>query len=104
MTPHKIVVLAIGLGLATPALAEEVTFTLANQTGTELTEFYASPVGNDNWEENMLASGGLAAGASGQVTISKASGCDYDLRMVFADGDVLQDNADICTIGTYSVQ
>jgi hypothetical protein len=104
MTLRMILAIATASALASPALADDVTFTLANLTGTELTEFYASPVGNDNWEENMLAAGGLAAGASGQVTIGAAQGCAYDLRMVFGDGDVLQDNADICTVGTYTVQ
>lgn len=87
-----------------PAWADDVAFTLQNASASDLTEFYASPVGNANWEENILSSGALAAGASGEVKISNVQGCDYDLRMVFADGDVLEDSSNICETGTYTVQ
>ena len=100
------ILMVAGLTLALPglALADDVSFTLSNQTGSELTEFYASPVGSDNWEENILAGGALAAGSEGQVQIAGASGCDYDLRMVFADGDVVEDSSNICDTATYTIQ
>ncbi|WP_151720570.1 hypothetical protein [Gemmobacter serpentinus] len=104
MTLRMILAIATASGLAAPAFADDLSFTLSNLTATELTEFYASPVGNDNWEENILAGNGLAAGGSGEVVIAGAQGCAYDLRMVFADGDVLQDNTDICATGTYTIQ
>ena len=87
-----------------PALADDVTFTLSNMSSADLIEFYASPVGNDNWEENILGGGVLSAGASGEVTINGAQGCDYDLRMVFADGDVVEDSSNICDTATYTIQ
>lgn len=89
---------------ATPVLAQDLTFTLANHSGADLTEFYASPVGVDSWEENILGGAVLASGASGQVAISGAAGCDYDLRMVFADGDVLEDSGNLCETGSYTIQ
>lgn len=105
MSFRVVSVLALALAAAPmPLLAENLTFTLANLSSADLTEFYASPVGVDSWEENILSGGALAAGNSGQVTISGAQGCNYDLRMVFADGDVLEDSSNICDAGTYTIQ
>ncbi len=89
---------------AHPALADDVSFTLSNLANADLTELYASPVGNDNWDANILGGVALVAGASGEVTIPDAQGCAYDLRMVFADGDVLEGASDICETGTYTIQ
>ncbi|MDP4033245.1 MAG: hypothetical protein Q8P60_10410 [Pseudorhodobacter sp.] len=94
----------LGAVVALPAFAEDLVFTLSNRTTSDLTEFYASPVGVDNWEEDILGDQSLAAGASGEVTISDSrSNCEYDLRMVFADGDVLEDTADLCDTGSYTI-
>lgn len=93
------------IGVSAPVLAEDLSFTLSNLTGVDLVEFYASPVGVDNWEENILAGQVLTAGASGQVNIADGRDvCDYDLRMVFADGDVLEDSGNLCDTGSYTIQ
>ncbi|RID92353.1 hypothetical protein D2N39_06790 [Gemmobacter lutimaris] len=91
-------------GMALPAAAESLSFTLSNQSNADLTEFYASPVGTDSWEENILSTGALPAGASGDITIAEAKGCEYDFRMVFADGDVLEDRSNVCDSGAYTIQ
>lgn len=90
--------------LAGPALAGDLSFKLSNNSGVDLTEFYASPVGVDNWESNILNGAVLAAGASGQVTITNSGDvCDYDLRMVFADGDALEAKGNLCDTGSYTI-
>ena len=33
-----------------------------------------------------------------------AAVCAYDLRMVFSDGDVLEDSTDLCQASVYTVQ
>lgn len=95
---------AMILGLASPALAEDVSFSLSNMTAADLTEFYATPVGHENWEQNLLVTPSLGAGTAAQVTIVNAQGCDYDLRMVFADGDVLEGASNICETTDYTIQ
>lgn len=101
---RMILSLAMMLGLASPALAEDVSFSLTNMSGADLTEFYATPVGHENWEQNLLGQPALGAGSAAQVTIVNAQGCDYDLRMVFADGDVLEGASDICETTDYTIQ
>lgn len=92
------------VGVSAPAFAEDLTFTLSNLSTADLTEFYASPVGVDNWEENILGSGVLTAGSSGDVSIADGRDvCAYDLRMVFADGDVIEDSGNLCETGSYTI-
>lgn len=88
---------------AMPALAEDVSIGVENLSSSDLVEFFASPVGNDNWGGNVLGAAPIAAGATVAVTIRETRGCEYDLRMVFADGDVLEDKSDICVAATYTI-
>ncbi|HEX9857646.1 MAG TPA: hypothetical protein VGA75_04765 [Paracoccaceae bacterium] len=90
--------------MAAPAFAEDLAFTLSNNSGVDLVEFYASPVGVANWEEDILGGAVLTSGASGEVTIADGRDvCDYDLRMVFADGDVLEETGNLCETGSYTI-
>lgn len=104
MALRMILPVAMSLGFASPALADDISFSLSNMTGADLTEFYATPVGNENWEQNLLGMPSLAAGSASEVTIVNAQGCDYDLRMVFADGDVLEGASNICETTDYVIQ
>ena len=96
--------LAIAAGMvAVPAMAEDVTLTIENMSGADLTEVYASPVGTESWGANLLGAM-IVAASNGPVTIAGTQGCAYDLRMVFTDGDVLEDSADICANASYTIQ
>ncbi len=104
MTLRMILSVATLAGLASPALADDISFSLSNLTGADLTEFYATPVGHENWEQNILGMPALTAGNAAQVTIANTQGCDYDLRMVFADGDALEGKSNICEATEYLIQ
>ena len=97
-----LIAMAAGV-IAVPAMAEDVTLTIENMSGADLTEFYASPVGTESWGANLLGAM-IVAASNGPVTIAGTQGCAYDLRMVFADGDVLEDSADICANASYTIQ
>ncbi|MEZ5750783.1 MAG: hypothetical protein R3D60_02070 [Paracoccaceae bacterium] len=88
---------------AVPAFAGDVSFTLNNATTVDLMEFYASPSSVDDWEEDILGENILAAGASVEVVIADDRGCEYDIKAVFADGDEVVDQIDICTAGEYTI-
>jgi hypothetical protein len=93
------------LALATTASAEDLVFTLNNNTDYTLMEFYASPTDVSNWEEDILGADVLGTGQSVQITIADGrSTCDYDLRMVFDDGDIVEDAANLCETGSYTVE
>ena len=96
---------SFGLVLATaPAFAEDLVFTLTNDSGFNLHEFYASPANTDEWGDDILGADLLETGMHGEVTIADGSDqCDYDLRMVFSDADTLEDTVNLCEMGSYTI-
>lgn len=96
--------------LVVPAKAqtEDLVFTLTNGTSSMLTEFYVSPVGVRNWEEDILDVDMLAPGESVEITIADGrSVCDYDMRFEFDadfDLDTTEDTQDLCELGEYIVR
>lgn len=92
--------------LATPAaaLAEDLTFMLDNQSSTAVLELYASPSNVRSWEDDILGEDILPSGEAVRVTIADGrSQCEYDLRLVFDDGEALEDTTDLCETGSYTV-
>ncbi len=76
------------------AFAEDVKFTLANESDYQIDEFYASAANDDQWGEDILGQDVLEGGQSGTVTIADGSDqCEYDLKAIDEDGTehVLED-------------
>jgi len=106
MKHKRIAALAALLTGATtlPLLAEDLVFMLDNKSSYDIHEFYASPTNVDDWEEDILGSDILPAGDAVRVTIADGRDvCNYDLRVVFGDGDVLEDESNLCETGSYTV-
>lgn len=92
---------------STSAHAEDLTFTLKNGTGSTLTHFYSSPVGVNDWEEDVFGADVLEPGESMDITIADGrTVCKYDMRFEFAEGsnlDTTEDTQDLCELGSYTI-
>jgi hypothetical protein len=89
---------------ATPAFCEDLIFTLVNESSHTIVEMYVSPVGEDQWGENILMVEGVEPGVSGDVTIADGlEVCDYDLRFVTDEGDEATQQQNLCDISTFAV-
>lgn len=91
---------------AAPALAQDVSYELVNQTGLTLMELHASPTsaGELGGGDDILGAGVLAPGESSAVTIAAPEGeCSYDFRSVFEDGSEIVETHDICAVPSYTV-
>lgn len=88
-----------------PAAAEDLDFMLRNASSYDVIEFYASPSDVAEWEEDILGLDILSSGDEVEVTIADGrSQCEYDLRFVFEDGDVVERGAvDLCETGSYTL-
>ncbi|TAF10992.1 MAG: hypothetical protein EAZ77_02090 [Nostocales cyanobacterium] len=72
-------------------LAEDITFLLENKTSANMTEFYASPTGVKNWENDILGKDILPSGESVEININDdRKNCNYDFQAKFADGDLVE--------------
>lgn len=100
----RIAFAAIATLIATPTLAEDLVFTLVNDSSHSITEMYVSPVGEDQWGENILMVDAVDPGVSGDVTIADGlEVCDYDLRFVTAEGAEAEQTQNLCDMGTFTV-
>ena len=72
------------LGSALPAAAEDIYFTLYNESSRSLHYFYASPSVSTSWGPDLLRGGHtLRAGYNGTVTIADGSTeCYYDFKFI----------------------
>ena len=88
------------------AQAEDLVFTLKNGTNSILNAFYASPVGTDNWEEDVFGTDALAPGDSFRITIKDGRrACEYDMRFEFQGDDLedMEDTQNLCELGEYEI-
>lgn len=104
MLDHKrLLSIAVAAGMvASPVLAQDLQFTIVNQSGHAILEVSAAPATTEQWER--LGMEALENGYAGNIVIAGgAAQCDYDLRMVFDDGVLLEDAVNICDMGTYTI-
>ncbi|NKN36635.1 DUF3108 domain-containing protein [Agrobacterium sp. a22-2] len=89
------------------AQAEDLVFTLKNNTKSTLTHFYTSPVGVDDWEGDVFGSQVLEPGETIELTIADGrTVCEYDMRMEFegsATLDTTEDTQNLCEMGSYTI-
>ena len=109
---HTLLKVAVASVLAVSALpavaqADDLVFTLKNGTKSVLTNFYASPVGVDKWEEDIFGRDTLSPGETMQITIADGRrACDYDMRFEFeenSDLDTTTDTQNLCELGEYTI-
>ncbi|BBE72616.1 hypothetical protein [Oharaeibacter diazotrophicus] len=99
------VAVAVLVVSAVPAVALDRHVKIVNKTDFSIVEFYASSVGQDNWEENILGNDEVPPGGNVNVNIDDGTGyCKYDLKVVFSDGDEVVKNAmNVCEVGTFTI-
>ena len=90
--------------LAAPAMADDLNFLFENASSFTIVELYASPSNVNQWEDDILGLDILSAGESARVTIQDGRrACEYDLKIVFEDGDEITDTTDLCETESYRV-
>lgn len=98
------ILVACAVLAAGPALAEDLVFTLVNNSSHAIVEMNVSSVDEENWGENILMVDAIAPGTQGEVTIADGlTVCDYDLRFVTDTGIEATKTQDLCEINTFTV-
>ena len=79
---------------------------IENISGKSLFAFFASPVSESNWQEDLLGEHVfLSRGQSVTANIDKGTNdCHYDLKAVMEDGrEVIRNNVDVCTVSKWTI-
>ena len=101
---HLPLVAAAALLGAAPAVAENLVFAFNNESSFTIVELYASPADVGDWEDDILGREILEPGETARITVRDGrQACEYDLRIVFEDGDEITDTADLCETESYTV-
>ncbi|MCW1917272.1 hypothetical protein NX862_00735 [Rhodobacter sp. KR11] len=89
---------------ATPVMAEDLEFTLINNSSLKLVEMYVSPHEAEEWGENILAVPAVEPGTQGQISIADGEEvCDYDLRFVMDNGNDVSGTQNLCELATFTL-
>jgi len=96
----KLMIGAVLLAAATPAVAEDWDFVLVNKTGKTVKTIELSDTGKAAWVAERLEEGRVndpvRSGASHTVHFDKTS-CKVDVRLTFADGgQTVWSNFNVC--------
>jgi hypothetical protein len=88
---------------AQAAHAEDLIFTLYNNSSRVLTEFHVEPTTSKTWGEDILTSD-IAPGESATVTIADGkTTCMYGIRGAFKDGSLVErESLNLCELGSYT--
>jgi hypothetical protein len=90
--------MALLLVVSSPAYAEDLDFTLVNDTGVTIAELFVSPVKVKDWQENILDVDMLEDGEEAEVSFSRDEDtCVWDLMIKDTEGtSVTWKNIDLC--------
>jgi hypothetical protein len=90
-------------GPAGSAMAYNRHVHIHNNASVTLNEFYASNVGTDNYEENILHGDVIRPGESWDINIDDGTGyCKYDFMAKFVDDtQAKKDNVNVCEVADF---
>lgn len=102
----KFAYLPLAALFATAALpaAADLAYEVVNDTDLTLMEFYASPVSDNSWGEDLLTVHVLRPRQAETFIIDAGRQCDYALRFIFEDGQELVDTANLCEATNYTLE
>lgn len=85
------------------AAALDRTVTVINETTYAIVNFYASNVGADDWQEDILGADIIYPGEAWDINFDDGTGyCMFDFLAIFDDGEELvHERVNICEISTY---
>ena len=91
--------------LPSAALAEDLVFTLTNNSSFAVKSLFTSPTDVENWEEDVFGEQYLPAGNFVDVTIGDGrEQCVYDMKFVLEDdSEFVEQGVDLCELGEYTL-
>jgi hypothetical protein len=94
---------ALALSALSPVSADEnKRVKIINETTHNIVQFYASRVGTNDWEEDILDVDILPPGDAVTISFANSDFCLYDFKAVFDDNDTLVRNRiNVCEAEIY---
>ncbi len=98
---------ALALFASAPSMASDLVIKIKNGTKSVLTKVYVSPVGVDDWEEDVLGTDVLGPGETLRITLGGGRKvCNFDMKFEFSEDsnlDTTTDTQNLCKLETYTL-
>jgi hypothetical protein len=89
---------------AAPALAEDLVFTLINNSTQPLANLFVSLPEAAEWGDDILGVETLGVGETGTVTLTGGKEiCKFDLQFVMENEAMIEGTADLCETNTFTL-
>jgi hypothetical protein len=94
----------LAASVAAPAFAEDLQFTLINNSASAIVEMYLSPHEQNTWGDNILSVPSVASGTQGAISVTDGETvCDYDIKVVLEGGASGESTQNLCELSTFTV-
>ena len=78
---------------------------LVNNSSQVITHFYASNVGANDWQEDILGRSTLRPGQQARINLNDGTGyCRFDFRTVTQSGEeIVRRGVNVCAVSSYTL-
>jgi len=97
---------AVALMFGTSAVAQDVAFSLTNNSTATMIELRVGESSNDTWDVDILDGEEIGPGETAEISVEDdLEDCEYDLQAVYDDGDTEEVfNVDLCELNDLDVE
>jgi hypothetical protein len=97
---------AVALMFGTNAVAQDVAFSLTNNSTATMIELRVGESSNDTWDVDILDGEEIGPGETADISVEDdLEDCEYDLQAVYDDGDTEEVfNVDLCELNDLDVE
>ncbi len=97
---------AVALMFGTNAVAQDVAFSLTNNSTATMIELRVGESSNDTWDVDILDGEEIGPGETAEISVEDdLEDCEYDLQAVYDDGDTEEVfNVDLCELNDLDVE
>lgn len=90
----------------TNAVAQDVAFSLTNNSTATMIELRVGESSNDTWDVDILDGEEIGPGETADISVEDdLEDCEYDLQAVYDDGDTEEVfNVDLCELNDLDVE
>jgi hypothetical protein len=95
----------VAIMFGTSAVAQDVAFSLTNNSDATMVELRVGESSNDSWDEDILDGEEIGPGETANVSVEdELDDCEYDLQAVYDDGDTEEVfNIDLCELNDLGI-
>ena len=97
---------AVALMFGTSAVAQDVAFSLTNNSTATMIELRVGESSNDTWDVDILDGEEIGPGETAEISVEDdLEDCEYDLQAVYDDGDTEEVfDVDLCELNDLDVE